>query len=198
MARIVDKEQKRRDIALACKDLVVQKGINSLTVSALAKEAGVGKGTIYDYFANKEEIVFEIVNALLEKHDEKFSQEMANEKCTKDKIKKLSEFFYSDGEYELREIYKEFTAISLMSSKGEILDFQTQNFKKYYEWFEEIIRAGVAKGELIEDALELSRGLFMVGKGMYFVHNTTTAIDNLQDELDKFIETIFKIIEVKK
>ena len=62
MAIIVDKVQKRKDIALACKELFFQRGINDLTISEVAKTAGVGKGTIYEYFNNKEEIVFEIVN----------------------------------------------------------------------------------------------------------------------------------------
>lgn len=198
MAKLVDKEQKRRDIALSCKDLVVKKGINSLTVSALAKEAGVGKGTLYDYFHNKEEIVFEIANALLEKYDEKLVQEIEALACTKDKIKRLSEFFYSAGEYELREIYKEFTAISLMSTNEDVLDFQTQKFQKYFGWFKEIIHSGIQKGELIEESMELSLGLFVVGKGMFLVNNTTKTIDDLKDELDKFIDNIFKIIEVKK
>ncbi|WP_294966581.1 TetR/AcrR family transcriptional regulator, partial [Sulfurimonas sp.] len=69
MAIIVDKIQKRKDIALACQDIFIQKGINDLTVSQIAKAAGVGKGTIYDYFKNKEDIVFEIVNILMQKHN---------------------------------------------------------------------------------------------------------------------------------
>ena len=70
MAIIVDKIQKRKDIALSCKELFFQNGINDLTVSQVAKTAGVGKGTIYDYFKNKEEIVFEIVNILMQEHNE--------------------------------------------------------------------------------------------------------------------------------
>ena len=68
MAIIVDKIQKRKDIALACKELFFQNGINDLTISQVAKTAGVGKGTIYDYFKNKEDIVFEIVNILMVEH----------------------------------------------------------------------------------------------------------------------------------
>ena len=44
--------QKRKDIALACKELFFQNGISNLTISKIATTAGVGKGTIYDYFKN--------------------------------------------------------------------------------------------------------------------------------------------------
>ncbi len=52
MAIIVDKIQKRKDIALACKELFFLHDIKDLTISQIAKTAGVGKGTIYDYFQN--------------------------------------------------------------------------------------------------------------------------------------------------
>jgi len=56
MAIIVDKVQKRRDIALSCNDLLLEKGIKKLTIAEVAKTAGVSKGSIYDYFENKEDI----------------------------------------------------------------------------------------------------------------------------------------------
>ena len=66
MAIIVNKEEKRRAIALACSELLLEHGINDLTISQIAETAGVGKGTIYEYFENKEDIVFDDVDAVLE------------------------------------------------------------------------------------------------------------------------------------
>ncbi|MDQ7043601.1 MAG: TetR/AcrR family transcriptional regulator, partial [Sulfurimonas sp.] len=65
MAIKVDKIQKRKDIALSCKKLFVNKSISELTIAQVAQTAGVGKGTIYEYFNNKEEIVFEVLNLLM-------------------------------------------------------------------------------------------------------------------------------------
>ena len=61
MAIIVDKVQKRRDIALTCKELFVVNGIKSITISQIAKTAGVGKGTLYDYFKNNILFIFKVV-----------------------------------------------------------------------------------------------------------------------------------------
>ena len=60
--KVVDKEQRRKDIALACLDLIHEVGIKKLTVAQVAQTAGIGKGTIYEYFENKDDIVFEIIN----------------------------------------------------------------------------------------------------------------------------------------
>ena len=54
--KVVDKEQRRKEIALSCLDLIHDVGIKKLTVSQVAQIAGIGKGTIYEYFENKEDI----------------------------------------------------------------------------------------------------------------------------------------------
>lgn len=197
LAIIVDKEQKRRDIALSCKDLVVEKGINNLSVAALAKAAGVGKGTMYEYFKNKDEIVFEIVNILMQKHTQRLQQDIEIHTSTKEKVKLLSQFFYSEEEEDLREIYKEFISISLTDPSDEMLHYQTEQMSNYYEWFKEIIQNGIDSGELKPEAYELSMGLFVAAKGMFVVSNTTFAIEDIEKELNLFIDTIFKLMEVK-
>ena len=198
MAIIVDKVQKKKDIALACKALFIEKGINGLTISELAKTAGVGKGTIYEYFKNKEEIVFEIVNILMQKHSEVLELEILNIESTKDKIKKFSEFFYNEDEYELREIYKEFVSVTLVNPTEQMMEFQTQSNKHYYRLFEEIIQAGIDKDELVKESILLARGIFVTGKGMFILDVTTNTIDDLKTELDIFIDNIFKLMELKK
>jgi len=198
MAIIVDKIQKKKDIALSCKELFVRKGIRDLTISEVAKSAGIGKGTIYEYFKNKEEIVFEIVSILMQEHSEKLLSEIEQIECTKDKIKKFSELFYNTDDYELREIYKEFISITLINPNDEMIEFQTQSNERYYEWFKEIIQEGIDKNELIEESIELARGIFVMSKGMFIISRTTNTVDDLKLELDTFIDTIFKLLEVKK
>jgi len=198
MAIIVDKVQKKRDIALSCKELFIKHGIKDLTISEMAKSAGIGKGTIYEYFKNKEEIVFEIVNILMQEHSKKLLVEIDNLKGTKDKIKKFSEFFYNKDDYELREIYKEFISITLINPNYEMIEFQTQCNERYYDWFKEIIQDGIDRKKLIPESIELSRGIFAMSKGMFIISRTTTTVNNLKLELDIFIDTIFKLLEVKK
>ena len=108
MAIIVDKVQKRKDIALACKKLFVEQGIKDVTVSKIAKTAGVSKGSIYDYFKNKEDVVFEIVNVLMQEHNTIKQEKLALIETTKDKIKLFFNIFHDDSDRELRELYKEF------------------------------------------------------------------------------------------
>ena len=197
MAIIVDKVQKKKDIAFSCKDLFVQNGINSLTISQIAKVAGVGKGTIYEYFHNKEEIVFELVNIMMKEHSEKLHSVLLEQKCVRDMVKKFAEFFYTDENSELRTIYKEFISISLVTPNKEMLAFQTECFNNYFIWFEEIFKRGVEEQELVPQALGLTRGVFVTAEGMFIASTSTNAIDDLEKDLNNYINNLFELIEVK-
>ena len=48
---------KKEAITTAALRLLVSKGIRATPMSAIAKEAGTGMGTIYNYFPNKEMLV---------------------------------------------------------------------------------------------------------------------------------------------
>ena len=54
--KFVDKEQKIKEIAQAALKLFSQKGYAGTNVEQIAKSAGIGKGTIYEYFETKEDI----------------------------------------------------------------------------------------------------------------------------------------------
>ena len=197
MAIIVDKIQKRQDIALSCKKLVLDNGINNLTISQIANTAGIGKGTVYEYFKNKEDLVFEIVNFLLLEHNELKEINLAKAKSTKEKIKVFVEFFYKEDEAELKEFYKEFKIIALSSLNEEIVAFNKECIARYQVWLGEIIDAGIAKGEIIIHSKKLLKGLFVAAEGMFINAYTTNELDTLEQDLNDFIDAIFELIEVK-
>ena len=198
MAIIVDKVQKRKDIALSCKELIFENGISHLTISQIAKTAGVGKGTIYDYFKNKEDIVFEIVNILIQERNIIKEKQLSKINSTKDKIKLFSEFFYNYEDTELRQLYKEFISISLANPNKEMIDFETQCFNGYFTWFEQIIQNGIDNGELIKESNRFAKGLFVMAEGMFIASQVTNAIDDLKYEIHNNIDALFELIEVKR
>ncbi|KFF12822.1 hypothetical protein IW15_08525 [Chryseobacterium soli] len=48
---------KREQIIMAAMKLLVERGIQATPMSAIAKAAGTGMGTIYNYFATKEDLI---------------------------------------------------------------------------------------------------------------------------------------------
>ena len=197
MAIIVDKVQKRKDIALACKEIFFLHGIKDLTISRIAQAAGVGKGTIYDYFKNKDDIIFEIVNILILERNAVVEVEIDKINYTKDKIKYISRFFYSDEDIELRQLYKEFVSIALTSPNQEMIDFQTKCFDYHCTWLKSIIEEAIRSGEVISHARKLALGIFVTAEGMFIASESTNSIKSLKEELESYIDAIFELIEVQ-
>ncbi len=55
--KIVDKDEKRRLIAKAAARVFGEKGFETTRMEDVARAAYVGKGTLYEYFRNKEELL---------------------------------------------------------------------------------------------------------------------------------------------
>ena len=55
--RIVDKEEKKKKIVLAAMKVFSRKGVKNSRMADIAAQAGIGKGTIYEYFRNRDEIL---------------------------------------------------------------------------------------------------------------------------------------------
>ena len=62
--KIIDKEVKQRAIALASVTVFGEKGFDRTRMEDVAKAAGVGKGTIYEYFKTKDELMEGAITAL--------------------------------------------------------------------------------------------------------------------------------------
>lgn len=54
--RVVDKESKREMIKRAALKVFSDKGIEASTMLEIAEQAGVGKGTLYEYFPSKQDL----------------------------------------------------------------------------------------------------------------------------------------------
>jgi TetR/AcrR family fatty acid metabolism transcriptional regulator len=61
-----DREHKRQAILQAAGQVFARKGFEPATLEAVAREAGLAKGTLYLYFKNKEDLYFHTVLHMLE------------------------------------------------------------------------------------------------------------------------------------
>jgi hypothetical protein len=78
-----------------------------------------------------------------------------------------------------------------------MIEFQTQCFDIHYHEFEKIIQDGIDNGEIIQHSIKLAKGLFVTAEGMFIASSSTNAIDSVQEELDKYIDALFELIELK-
>jgi len=197
MAIVVDKEKKRTDIACSCKEILLEYGIKNLTISQIAKTAGVGKGTVYEYFKNKEDIVFEIITSFVAEHETKLHEIISLEMSTKDKI---FHFFYllyeHDDSNKQLNIYREFLAISMTNGTKEMINYNIVCREKFTSILNQIIKDGIEKNELHAEAQGLISALVTFKLGLV-IEAYTVSLD-AKDEITLFLDALFKLIEIKE
>lgn len=198
MAIIVDKVQKRRDIALSCNDLLLEKGIKKLTIAEVAKTAGVSKGSIYDYFENKEDIVFEIIRSHIAAYQEEINEKINPNDSTRQKVFLLFDFILNDNEeFEKHQnIYKEYMSIDIAGECENMCEFDSECGVFFKTILEIFVQEGIQKGELIESSKNLIDGLLAVEKGFLVIKWTENK--DVKQSFRVFLNTIFDLIEVKK
>lgn len=190
MAIVVNKEEKRKSIALSCRELLLDNGINSLTISQIAQTAGVGKGTIYEYFKNKEDIVFEIITTFIADHEKKLLALITESGSTKEK---LFHFFYMLFENDLAtkqlKVYKEFLAISLVSETKEMLTFSEQCRSKFIIILSQILEDGRKLGEVDKEIPISASSLMLFATGL--VVDSRLGACNIKKEINIFLDMLF-------
>jgi len=196
VAIIVNKEEKRNSIACACKEILLQHGINNLTISQIAKTAGVGKGTVYEYFENKEDIVFEIITVFIAEYEEILQELVSQDISTKEKVLHFLCQIHEEeeGRRQLR-IYREFLAISLTNGTEGMLAFNTKCRKQFSAILENILQDGIEKKEIKAEAMDFVSAMLVYKLGL-IVESHTSELD-VKKDAEAYMNALFALIEIK-
>ena len=147
--RIVDRENKRKEILTAAMNVFARKGVSKTKMIDIAFQAGIGKGTIYEYFESKDAIFYESFQHFMEQTDAVIARRLNN---TRDPEAKLEGWI--DGWLESLSDSIDFVAI-MMDYWAEGIRTKNKesvfNLQKIYEDYRKVIRdlleEGIAKGK---------------------------------------------------
>ena len=152
-------ETKRSRILRAAIKAFAEKGYLKATISEIAKQAGVADGTVYEYFKNKEELLFSIPEERFEDHVKQF--EMAFN--IKDSAKMLRRFIKYHFNLYLTDtdFLKVYLSLILLNRRF----YQSrayENLRKYLKIIDEIVKEGVDNGSFAPDSdIRIFRNMFL-------------------------------------
>lgn len=197
MARIIDKEEKRSDIALSAIHLFCEKGIQQTSIDEIAKSAGVAKGTIYLYFKNKEEIVFAIWDIFAGRHREAFAKRVRENMSAKEKILEFYNFSECEEDQNKEQVlmlYQHFVSSMLIDKTGLYTAYFESFFQEDYDFLFGALHEGMQRGEfqvdnidlLINTIIMLLKGVLVRAKAsnMGFIEAQSTLINHITYLLD--------------
>ncbi len=89
---MVEKANKRELILAAAREIFGEKGYHTATSEEIAKRAGVGKGTIYQYFDSKQEIFTEMHMLYLKHYSENVTALIHEDESFEQNLRRLAHF----------------------------------------------------------------------------------------------------------
>lgn len=200
MARIIDKEEKRLEIASAAIESFARKGIAQTSIDEIAKSAGVAKGTVYLYFKTKEEIILAIWDMLATRHQEAFQARITETMSAKEKILELFNFSECKEDHDkedLLALYQNFISTMLIDKTGLYTAYFTTIFQRDYDIISKCLQEGTQKRELdVPDIDKLTNTIivFMEGavihskmKNLNFEQTQTHLTQYISFLLDQYI-----------
>ncbi len=162
MPKIVDYQEKKKEIAFKAIEVFVEKGYYGANISDIAKRSGMGRTNFYQYFKNKDEIYDFAVDKAFESVRKDFDTIMASEDCALTAIEKIVRQTIVDyGKNDLILVIVELWLVMSREEKreSEKLQDQTQLIKDH---FVEILERGEANGQLKEFDLKAMADLIYI------------------------------------
>ncbi|NQY22978.1 MAG: TetR/AcrR family transcriptional regulator [Campylobacteraceae bacterium] len=198
MPIIVDKDKKRRDIALSVRELLLEKGIKNLSITDIVKKAGISRGSIYDYFETKEDIVFEIIMNDLRDFQKTLVKKFNKNTSTKEKVLYFFDFVLSETEKSVQErnVYKEYLSVSFTSKNEKMAVFNKECSFLLKNILSSMIQEGINKNELKDNSIKLVNGLLALEKG--FLVLLWTEKKEIKKEFIEFLDTLFELMKKDK
>ena len=147
--RIVDKPAKRKDILRRAMSVCARHGVHNFKMIDIANAAQVGKGTLYEYFTDKEDLVSGCFELFLDDYDTFLRVRLAGIIDPKEKletmIKGSFEFFVQNRES--MDILFDFWAASVRSREGQpIMSGGSEGYSHVIDEVSGMVREGIKKG----------------------------------------------------
>lgn len=167
-AKIIDKKEKKDQIIQAALQVFTKKGFAKTTINDIAHAAGIGKGTVYEYFAHKEEIINHSFHYFMHAMELDFQEILILEIPAKEKFIGILEGFsqfLSPENMQLMELMLDFWAegIKTKHSEGFLADEMRKFYHSYREIFADIIIEGMQDGSFKKDVNPRSTASMIIG-----------------------------------
>ncbi|SER67953.1 TetR/AcrR family transcriptional regulator [Psychrobacillus sp. OK032] len=138
-------QKKKHEIILSAVKIVNQKGYQGATMEEIAAELLMTKGSLYYYFKNKEDLIFQchemVLGQAINKLQDYINEDISNEQ-------KLRKMIASHIRYaiEEKETFNMIIKPDETFSKDQLSPILNKR-NEYASWFDQVIQKGIAEGD---------------------------------------------------
>lgn len=140
------KREKYMTIIDAALEAFAEYGYHNCQVAKIARQAGIADGTIYLYFANKEDLLVSVFREKMNDFIRQLKDLLQHHDTAIDKLSTLVRFHFNY--LEKNPSLANFIQIQLRQSDNYIRSGITEPLKHYYQLIEELIKEGKQQGSI--------------------------------------------------
>jgi len=129
-------KRTRRKLKKAALDVFSEKSVDAATVEEITEKADVGKGTLYQHFEDKEEIVVTLVDEAVEHLIERIRSYESSPETLEDMLEHLLNAHYEFSVDAKEEFLLLFQGMLLLKLESETLDELEEPYLRYLEEIE--------------------------------------------------------------
>ncbi len=137
---MVSKEQRRTDILNAALKVFGKNGFDRATIAEIAELAGIGKGTVYEYFKSKKELFEDMIRHSVETYNKKLQNAVTKGNSVQEKLINFS-IAHSEFMEEHIDILRMLPQPHMMSE--EMKQHMVQEKYKVFKLIESLIQEGI-------------------------------------------------------
>ena len=184
-----NKINKRKNILEAAMRLFSKNGFEQTSIEALAREAGIGKGTVYSYFQTKKDIVRAFCEDELEYTRQELTQNSNPDTPLKDLLMILfeAEFNYLSRNKEFGRLYLQTKVFPEEHYSPEDLEMQNQFFELLFPIYQKAQERGELRGDI--ELLHISGhfyGLYLLMVSCWF--NGMIPTENMKEAMSTMLD----------
>lgn len=153
------KEEKRAEILKAAARVFVEYGFDGAKIEDIAKAAGIGKGTVYEYFESKTDLFREMLRNSVEEYRQALAEKIAQGRDIREKILNCSQYSTRFLSENLDMLEMAWQASTLMSK--ETRTWLIEEKLSIFRLLEDMVKDGVARAEL-RQGLEPELAVFSI------------------------------------
>ncbi len=190
------KTNKKALILDVAKDLFLLSGIKDTSMAHIASKAGIGKGTIYSYFKNKDEIVFEVFKEVGREHLSGVKEDMADAKSAKEKLYIVFGFYMDKNKQEYINLFAEYYTVCISDYNKGLKSYINDDYSELFIVIENILEDALKSGEItFKDSYKLAKSISASIDGLFF-YSVVMKDYNLKYEIENYLDTLFDALSV--
>ena len=151
--------KKRQEIILSAIKIVNKRGYAKATMEEIAADLLMTKGSLYYYFKNKEDLIFQCHALVLDRADEELKRHFETEKSSEEKLRNMivTHIRYAIEE---KETFNMLIQPDKTFSREQLKPILSKR-NHYAKWFDFVIEEGIRNGEFTIDEPKIGRMILL-------------------------------------